>query len=191
MNTEEFLEHYGVKGMKWGVRKSRAQRRADRAERAANRTPKQQKRRDVAKAAGSLALAAGGTILARKIAQENAHRKMRAIQSAKAAQHAKHAKRAASLAGSASTKQFAQDMAQTEAMMSQLRNGAKAQKNESMALKDALDMYDRVVGKRPGPKAARKVAGPSAKDLSANWDRMMGEANLELLKRAAGGGASS
>lgn len=36
MNAEEFLEHYGVKGMKWGVRKSdraaRKQARADRRE---------------------------------------------------------------------------------------------------------------------------------------------------------------
>lgn len=28
MNSEEFLSHYGVKGMRWGVRKSKAQRQA-------------------------------------------------------------------------------------------------------------------------------------------------------------------
>lgn len=34
METEDFLEHFGVKGMKWGVIRSREQRQANRAARA-------------------------------------------------------------------------------------------------------------------------------------------------------------
>lgn len=29
MNSEEFIEHHGVKGMRWGVRKSHVKRNAD------------------------------------------------------------------------------------------------------------------------------------------------------------------
>lgn len=40
--TEDFLEHYGVKGMKWGVRKDRRTRNEDRREaRAAKKSQKQ------------------------------------------------------------------------------------------------------------------------------------------------------
>ena len=40
-NTGDFLEQYGVKGMKWGVRRSQAQ-----LDRAAGRTPSQKRRAD-------------------------------------------------------------------------------------------------------------------------------------------------
>ena len=30
LNYDDYLEHYGVKGMKWGVKKSKADRKADR-----------------------------------------------------------------------------------------------------------------------------------------------------------------
>ena len=54
MTDEEFLQHYGVKGMKWGVRRSQAQLDRAAGRRTARKTARANKKRSSAPPASSM-----------------------------------------------------------------------------------------------------------------------------------------
>ena len=66
-NTEDFLAHYGVKGMKWGVRKDR--RNTQKAKR--EKSEKRLRNEELAKG-----LAIGGTVLAVALGYDYVKRKL-------------------------------------------------------------------------------------------------------------------
>ena len=63
---EDYLAHYGVKGMKWGRRKDRSSSKKDGSEKTSEKSARKEKLKKAAIGAGVLVAVAGGAYLARK-----------------------------------------------------------------------------------------------------------------------------